>query len=149
MIKKEYNLEQHSILIHFQANHEADGKNVCLRASEVKPKLDRFLEKKLGGRAKVIEDHKDWIRALHTNGVDVSFNYRMIIKRTNQNVTIYGGNNSAYSLPAIFYGNMSRDGENNGDRKYGVFFNNGLQLSIICFNGDLGKAIDQYIAEFF
>lgn len=47
MFIKEYKLRQHSIMIHFQAGHEENGLNVCLRASEVKPKFDRFLVKNL------------------------------------------------------------------------------------------------------
>lgn len=45
--KKEYKLKQHTMLLHFQAK-PSSGDNVRLRASEVKPKLDRFILKKLG-----------------------------------------------------------------------------------------------------
>lgn len=151
MIKKVYELEQQSILIHFQANCEGNGTNVCLRASEVKPKFDRFLVKKLGGREKVIQYHQNWIRALHTNGIDISFNYRMTIRCNNQNITLFESRNKNYDpkyrLPNIYYGNMSS--EENSDKKTGVFFNDGLQLSILCFDDDLCQVIDQYIAEFF
>lgn len=45
MYKLEFTLKQHTPVIHFQ--HDQDG--ATLRASEVKPKLDRFLLKRLGG----------------------------------------------------------------------------------------------------
>lgn len=67
MFIKEYKLRQHSIMIHFQAGHEENGLNVCLRASEVKPKFDRFLVKKLGGREKVLSEYGQWVRAKNDN----------------------------------------------------------------------------------
>ena len=79
MFKKDYRLKQHSIMIHFQANPETEL-NVCLRASEVKPKLDRFLIRKIGGRDEITTKHKEWIRAENTNGTDLSLNYRMSIR---------------------------------------------------------------------
>ena len=42
---KKYELKQHTMLLHFQ-----DESDACLRASEVKPKLDRFIVKKLKGK---------------------------------------------------------------------------------------------------
>ena len=42
MYKLEFTLKQHTPIIHFQ--HDQDG--ATLRASEVKPKLDRFIYSK-------------------------------------------------------------------------------------------------------
>lgn len=150
MFIKEYGLNQHSILIHFQVNQSENGLNVCLRPTEVKPKLDRFIVKKLGGRAGVIDEHKDWIRAENPNGVDLALNYKMSIRCNSQNVTVYktknrNDNDDTPKLPDIYYGNMG----DNVEKKYGVFFNDGLTIRIVCFNDELGKVIDQYIAEFF
>jgi len=47
MYKLEFTLKQHTPIIHFQ--HEQDG--ATLRATEVKPKLDRFILMKLGKEA--------------------------------------------------------------------------------------------------
>lgn len=44
MYKIEFKLKQHTPLIHFQ--HDQHG--ATLRASELKPKLDKFLIRKLG-----------------------------------------------------------------------------------------------------
>lgn len=150
MFKRDYTLVQHSILIHFQANQEGNGRNVCLRASEVKPKLDRFLVKKLGGHDAIIRDHKEWIRAEHPNGVDLSLNYRMVIWREDNNSTIFESTTqeNRNKLPAIFYGNR-QSRPNAAPVKFGVFFNNGLKVRISCFNNELGEKIDNNISEFF
>lgn len=44
MYKKVFNLEQITPMWHFQG----DDPNCCLRATEVKPKLDKFIIKSLG-----------------------------------------------------------------------------------------------------
>lgn len=134
---KVFTLQQHSILIHFQANYE-DGENVCLRASEVKPKLDRFLVKKLGGKDECQTQHKEWIRAEHPNGVDIALKYQMVITRNGGRPIIYE------DLPNIYYGNL-----NNENKKYGVFFFGRLKLKIICFDTELFNYINANIAEFF
>ena len=54
MYKLEVKLKQHTPLIHFQ--HDQEG--ATLRASEVKPKLDRFILTRLGG-GEVNFGHKD------------------------------------------------------------------------------------------
>ena len=56
MYKLQFTLKQHTPIIHFQ--HEQDG--AALRASEVKPKLDRFIISKNGGIDTVKQDHPSW-----------------------------------------------------------------------------------------
>ena len=145
MSKTEYQLTQHSILIHFHAKHE-DGLNVCLRASEVKPKLDRFLVKKYG---KPIPP--GWIRSKNVNGADTALKYRMTITCNGNDTIIYesGTKENRHpenKLPAIFYGNMNAKGS---DVKYGVFFKSGLTLTVICFIPELSEFIEKNIAAFF
>lgn len=72
-IKCVYSLEQETPLIHFQY----DQAGACLRASEVKPQLDRFIIMKLGGKALMRNDTemKKWfISDMHN-----ALNYRMTI----------------------------------------------------------------------
>ena len=61
MHKLEIKLKQHTPLIHFQ--HDQDG--ATLRASEVKPKLDKFILKQLGGgdyeKGKAEAKAKGWL----------------------------------------------------------------------------------------
>lgn len=53
---KTYTLTQQTPMIHFQS----DQPGATLRATEVKPKLDRFLCKKHGGAEKLRKEHPDW-----------------------------------------------------------------------------------------
>ncbi len=83
--KKEYILEQQTPMIHFQY----DEQGVCLRASEVKPKLDKFIVKQVGGREKILNDHQDWllgdIKNLSlTEGTPFPLNYKLIIRATGE-----------------------------------------------------------------
>ena len=152
MFIKEYKLRQHSIMIHFQAGHEENGLNVCLRASEVKPKFDRFLVKKLGGREKVLSEYGQWVRAKNDNKVDLSLKYRMTIKCRSKKITKYtSGRNEEFKLPDMYYGNMNQKMADRTDdtMRYGVFFNDGLIVRILCFDNNLGEWIDNYIAAFF
>ena len=135
--KKEYKLKQHTMLLHFQAK-PSSGENVCLRASEVKPKLDRFILKKLGEIKTVKEKYSSWIQAVHLNEKDVAFKYRMTIKADKPEFI------EPNRIPKIYYGNMG-----DGPKKYGVFFIDGLKIQITCFIPDLQKFIEENIAEFF
>lgn len=53
---KTYTLTQQTPMIHFQS----DQPGATLRATEVKPKLDRFICKKHGGAEKLRKEHPDW-----------------------------------------------------------------------------------------
>ncbi len=138
---KEYTLDQHTMLIHFQAQDEnyenerdiIDGKNVCLRASEVKPKLDRFLVRKMGG-----ELDKSWIQSRNANEIDIALKYRMTIRARDVNLVV------ARKIPKIFYGNIG-----NGNKKNAVMFPNGVTVKIVCMIPDLLDKINELIGEFF
>jgi hypothetical protein len=81
MNKLEVTLKQHTPLIHFQ--HEQEG--ATLRASEVKPKLDRFILEKLGVNGKQIAEKKGWI----IKGQERALDYKMRIW-TNEDDTYRG-----------------------------------------------------------
>lgn len=74
MKKLQVALKQHTPLIHFQ--HYQDG--ATLRASEVKPQLDRFILTVLGNgdyeKGKCIAGNKGWLKGEHP-----ALNYRMTI----------------------------------------------------------------------
>lgn len=134
MFTKEYQLIQHTMLIHFQAGH-TDGTNVCLRASEVKPKLDRFLVKKMKHTLK-----ESWIQSRHTNKIDIALKYRMTIKASEVKLV------NVNEIPKIFYGNMD---PNNEEKKNAVIFPEGVSVKIICMIPELLNEIDHVIGEFF
>lgn len=135
MFAKTYHLCQHTMLIHFQAGYE-DGENVCLRASEVKPKLDRFLTAHL---RKDGEIPSKWIQSKAVNGIDIAYRYRMML--TADTVECINAND----IPKIFYANMGRDTV----KKNAVIFPDGVQLKIICMIPELADKIDSLIGEFF
>jgi len=72
MYKLEFTLKQHTPIIHFQ--HNQDG--ATLRATEVKPKLDRFIIEKCGGIEKCRKDHNEWFIAEKHDAL----NYQMKIE---------------------------------------------------------------------
>ena len=123
-----YKLTPHSPLIHFQW----DSDHAALRATEVKPKLDRYIVKHCR------EIPKRWKKD-DING-KISLNYKMRIVADENNETIDLGRNTDYD---IFYGNMG----NNTPIKKGVM--NKSTLTITCFHTDLLKYIDEIIGDFF
>ena len=123
-----YKRTPHSPLIHFQW----DSDYATLRATEVKPKLDRYIVKHCR------EIPKQWKKD-NING-KISLNYKMRIVTDENNKPIDLGRNTPYD---IFYGNM---GENTPIKK-GVM--NKSTLTITCFHKDLLKYIDEIIGDFF
>lgn len=110
-------LKQHTPLIHFQPNEPG----ATLRASEVKPRLDKFIIAKVGGgdyevgKNKIRKDHKEWL--IPKDDV-YALNYKMRIEA--ENVTVhniegyFGYNKKDKPLPSpMFFGNMQN--EENGD----------------------------------
>ena len=137
--KLEIELEQQSPIIHFQYNQTG----ATLRASEVKPKLDRFLYNKLKKDNNISQpDIKKWV--LNQSNNDKSskapaFNYKMKI--------IEEGSHSVYNekqMPKIYYGNM---GNNNSTKAYCIKSN--CKIIIICFIPELLDKISSLIEEFF
>ena len=126
--QKEYDLTAHSPLIHFQY----DSSGATLRATEVKPKLDRYILK----HCKDIP--KEWIRD-DVNG-KVSLDYKLRIIATESNKPFDIGRGTPYD---IYYGNMG----DNAQIKKGVM--NNAKLTVTCFHEDLRGYIDKIIGDFF
>ena len=84
MHKLEIKLKQHTPLIHFQ--HDQEG--ATLRASEVKPKLDRFILSKLGDgnyeAGTKIAKEKGWLVG---KGDHPSLNYKMTINASGNEIS--------------------------------------------------------------
>lgn len=75
-------LKQHTPLIHFQRNQEG----ATLRASEVKPKLDKFILGKISPAVRDAGESDGWIKA---NGQKVWLDYKMkIVAGAFQNISI-------------------------------------------------------------
>ncbi len=75
MYKIEFTLKQHTPLIHFQ--HEQEG--ATLRATEVKPKLDRFIIQSLDSHGKQVP--AQWMvgRKMRDDGI-IALNYKLTIE---------------------------------------------------------------------
>ena len=124
--QKTYFLKAQSPMIHFQYN--ATG--ACLRATEVKPKLDRFLIRKF--RQQKI-DFSAWRCSKDHEALD----YQMTLKAGTDHRGSLTINNFR-----IYYGNMG----NNATKD--IIFRD-CSMNIICFNHELRVQIDKYIGEFF
>lgn len=124
----EYTLIQQTPIIHFQH----DQKGATLRATEVKPKLDKFIVNKLGGKDNV---PKNWFIS-----DTKALNYKLRICDDGGKKTEKLGFGTSY---AIYYGNMG-----NADiKKEGVVCN--CKMTITCFYPDLMKKISEILSEFF
>ena len=167
-----YRLVQQTPLIHFQ--HDQNG--ATLRATEVKPKLDRFIIKKMGWteklknekeRNEIRKEYKDWFI-----GETDALNYKMRIVTNGApeisrtiDIELEQDRNKKSALKEdarnlisdIYYGNMvsgrgpERDEKVREQYKETVFYPNKGQIELIicCFNKALRTTVDNFLAEFF
>lgn len=133
--RKEYTLKPHSPLIHFQL----DQKNAGLRATEVKPKLDKYIKKHVEKDKGIIPEN--WIIK---NSPKQALDYKMSISTEGEpEIVELGNNKSPYKSPYdIFYGNMGAEKEKKGVIAW-------HKLTIICFNKELREYINKVIGDFF
>jgi hypothetical protein len=171
MHKLEITLKQHTPLIHFQ--HEQDG--ATLRATEVKPKLDRFICKHVfndefdkakfflqGYSLKNEETLKkkfndqgfralDYKMKIESSGEWVFEIDRLKIKRNrDRGIEIDRDNNGAirYEQFPCFFGNMG-DEEPESQKKF-VFINDPLKIQLSSTNNELlDKKISPQLQKFF
>jgi hypothetical protein len=126
-----FELQQHTPLIHFQPEQEGAG----LRATEVKPKLDRYLKSKLS-----IEDAK----VFRSKNPDK--------KIENLDFSLQITTSGVHSLPIIesdrtipmFFANMGTD-----YKERGLNIAEKTELKIICRNSNLKAKISTHITGFF
>lgn len=127
--KLERKLEAQSPLIHFQAEQVG----AVLRASEVKPKLDRFLLDKCRKRGEeypeIFQEKKD-CKALK---------YKLQIEADGAAEIV---NLDNYRN---FFGNQGK--KNEEDKIKGIFCN--IKVTILCFVPSLQKLLEKYLEEFF
>jgi len=131
MYKLEFTLKQHTPIIHFQ--HEQEG--ATLRASEVKPKLDRYIFKRL---SELGINHPEWISKASER---VSLSFKLNFKKSSElllNEDIPDG------FPC-FFGNMKKKGL---ERKHLIFYNSVL-TNIESNYFELVDFIGNLICDFF
>lgn len=157
--QKEYKLVQHTPLIHFQHSEP----HACLRATEVKPKLDRFLIEQLEKDDRFGDGR--WKKWFVGDGSQQSFDYMMRITPNSEQVDRTQSieraiaraehrppNASLHEIHKNYFGNMA-SGNNIQDTiretfKESLFYKDGLTLTIRCFIPELLTFIDEHIRGF-
>lgn len=158
--QKEYKLVQHTPLIHFQHSEP----HACLRATEVKPKLDRFLIEQLEKDDRFGDGR--WKKWFVGDGSQQSFDYMMRITPNSEQVDRTQSieraiaraehrppNARLHEIHKNYFGNMA-SGNNIQDTiretfKESLFYKDGLTLTIRCFIPELLTFIDEHIRGFF
>ena len=150
--KLQLQLEAQMPMIHFQSRQAG----ATIRASEVKPKLDRFI---LG---KIMEQEKKSIEQLKE---DSEFEHLFLDADSNMNNALdYKMQITVFEKPQeIDLAPTGPDGRDNNEEKYAIFYANmgrqrdeiiyGLfsnpMVTIICFKEKLRKYIEEHIIAFF
>ncbi len=145
-----FKLKQHTPLIHFQ--HEQAG--ATLRATEVKPKLDRFIIEKMGGKANVPpewfipnKEALDYKLSFVAEGAPESYLIASLLPK--QKKTELDNSNIAYLSPAPYFAN-------NELIKKGLFADTELKKGLIhktitvkmlCFHTTLFEKLEAYLSE--
>lgn len=160
--QKEYKLVQHTPLIHFQHSEP----HACLRATEVKPKLDRFLIEQLEKDDRFGDGR--WKKWFVGDGSQQSFDYMMRITPNSERVdrtqsierAIAKIENQDYKhfhgIHKNYFGNMASEKKREEKKKAiretfkeSLFYKDGLTLTIRCFIPELLTLIDEHIRGFF
>lgn len=154
MYKLEFILKQHTPIIHFQ--HNQDG--ATLRASEVKPKLDRFIIEKLTltkknqrGKNEVevpTANFKHWFN----NEEHLSLDYKLKIEPNVENkISI----EPRHENSPMYFANMGNKPEEKAKYKHFKFTEGEISCTIITFNTTVVnnktilKVLEENICKFF
>lgn len=155
MHKLTFTLKQHTPLIHFQSVQ----KGATLRASEVKPKLDKFIIEKLGGLNRVKKDHPKWLIG---KGEYPALDYKIKINAINSmpieiappifdngEISISSQGKIITKTWPLYFGNKGKERTEIYEIKSGVKAK--ISLLIMSFSSDLIQYIsdNQIISHFF
>lgn len=148
-------LKQETPMIHFQY----DQNGACLRASEVKPKLDKFIIKKNGNipdnwyidkSKKSALNYKMKIIVKGTPQKSDTLNLFLEKKKNNDNKDKKNNDNKYKTINSMYFGNMAKtEVEAIKNYKETVFYKDKIELDIICFIPELMCEIKKYLREFF
>ncbi|MCL3780856.1 hypothetical protein EMN47_10735 [Prolixibacteraceae bacterium JC049] len=142
MHKLTFTLKQHTPLIHFQ--HDQHG--ATLRATELKPKLDRFLISlenltELANEQEVPkEEYKSYF--INNGKTHLALDYKVRIVDTIEK------DGYPFDIPEgypLFFGNMDQHGR---DRKF-LTFSTDLTIEVFSFKTELLDCVDNHIHKFF
>lgn len=130
MFKYTVKLKQHTPIIHFLPSQ--DG--ATLRATELKPKLDKFLIEKLGGQVDINMKVGTGLEE------EPALAYKVKIQQDGNRIPI-----ESDELP-MFFGDL---GTQDGERKKAVLYDEATKVSFLALNPSLIQLIKEHIAEFF
>lgn len=143
MIKLHCKLKQQTPLLHFQP----DESGACLRGTEVKPKLDKFIIKCYLKREKSIPDH--WFletkQEKRKEKENFALNYK--IRFEAQGTPQINDGSKGKPINKSFFGNQGI--KDKAQLKKTVLYDNPIELTILCFIPDLLEFIKEYIEDFF
>lgn len=141
----EIELDAQSPMIHFQSRQPG----ATIRATEVKPKLDRFilrrLQEKTGKSVRELKSDSEY-GCIFTDKDHEALNYRMQLDAAGKPYSIVTVGDPRTHEYDIFYGNTAEMKRSDKELK-GIFSN--PKLTIMCFNAKLRSLIEQYIEAFF
>ena len=139
--KLEFQLKAQTPMIHFQARQTG----ATLRATEVKPKLDKFLLGKLGAEAKD-ERYQNIFLPASDGSAPTALKYKLRIFCTEPPLMVHinDGSMDRNNKYEFFYGNQNRSRD---DLILGIESN--PTVSVLCFIPALRELIAGYIEEFF
>lgn len=127
MAKLTITLRQDTPMWHFLP----DETGCCLRATEVKPKLDKFLKTKPGYKS-------EWqIKDKDQDALDYKMSF-CTVGEINEKIK-----DSKFSL---FFGNQKKPED---EQKKPIYYPNGIVMTIFSLNSDLVEKIKDHICEFF
>ena len=130
-LKWVFQLRQHTPMIHFQSSEAG----VCLRATEVKPKFDRFL---LANVVLTDTQKEKWF--YESDSGELSSKMKMRFKALSEPSIVS-------RINPLYFGNMGiRELE---DRNKAIFFNKPIEGIIFCFDPQFLEIIKKYIPIFF
>lgn len=150
-LKWVFDLRQHTPMIHFQPTDSG----VCLRATEVKPKFDRFL---LANKCFTKEQNKKWFYIAEDGQLASKMKMRFCAKGEVARSHVYERTHGEYhgkripkeiitEINPLYFGNQGcKEREN---FKETIFYQNGLKGTVICFDAQFLEIVKEYIPVFF
>lgn len=141
--KKTFHLKQHTPLIHFQSEQEG----ASLRATELKPKLDAFLIKQLGGVKKI---NNKWLVGKGKTE-HIALDYKVKIKISSSDTEEiekkYTDNRgrTRFRQHPLYFGNMGKEGTE--ERKCFVWCKD-IECEFFSFNQQLLQEIENHFITF-
>ncbi len=132
-----YQLEQQTPMIHFQYDEEG----AIIRASDAKPKLDRFIIDRMNDQKKEIPEewYIGYIQGKKNESDKQTLNYKMRFYAEEQ------GRYRNGKLHKLYFGNIKRK---ESDKIKTVFYKN-IRMTIFCLNPELLETIDSVLPYFF